>query len=129
MRLLRLASFVSSAFTLVCVCNAHSKSRNPLNYLTIIENAQIHTPSRRVHAFSEFDLTFDLHGQSQHIKLSLEPNYDILGEDSFVEYLDKDGNIRHAERIVREDHKVFLGKSWVREEDDSFSNVGWARIV
>jgi Metallo-peptidase family M12 len=128
MRLLRCLTSLA-ALTFACVCDAHSRSRNPLNYLTILENPQINTPSRRVHAFSKFDLTFDLHGESQHIKLSLEPNYDILGEDSFVEYLDKYGNVRHAERIVREDHKVFLGKSWVREEDDSFSNVGWARIV
>src|SRR5690348_8082249 len=120
---------VATVFHLSGLVYAHSQSRNPLNYLSTIENAQIHTPSRRVHAFSTFDLTFDLHGNAQHVRLSLEPNHDILAEEAYVEYLDSFGNVRHAEKINREDHKVFQGKSWIQEIDGSYTHVGWARIV
>lgn len=108
---------------------AHSKARNALNYLSLIENPRIQTPSHKVHAFSSFDLTFDLHKTSQRIKLSLEPNHDILGEDSQVTYLDKYGNIRHSERITRDEHKVFQGKAWVLGRDGHWENVGWSRIM
>jgi Metallo-peptidase family M12/Disintegrin len=108
---------------------AHSQARNALNYLSLVENPRIQTPSHRVHAFSSFDVTFDLHKTSQRIKLSLEPNHDILGDDSYVEYLDKDGNVKHLERINRQEHKVFLGKSWVLGDDGHWENVGWSRIM
>jgi Metallo-peptidase family M12/Disintegrin len=108
---------------------AHSQSRNALNYLSLIENPRIQTPSRRVHAFSSFDLTFDLHKTSQRIKVSLEPNHDILRDDTHVEYLDKDGNVRHTERINREEHKIFQGKAWVLGHDGHWENVGWSRIM
>lgn len=108
---------------------AHSQSRNALNYLSLVENPRIQTPSHRVHAFSSFDLTFDLHKSSQRIKLSLNPNHDILGEDSHVEYLDKHGNVRHSERISRQEHKVFQGKAWLLEENGHWEKVGWSRIM
>lgn len=129
MRLFRcLASLIAST-SLISLVDSHSQARNPLRYLTLIENPQIQTPSHRVHAFSHFDLSFDLHKASQHVRLSLEPNHDILAEDAFVEYIDKYGNVRHTEKIVREDHKVFQGKSWVQDRDGAFTQVGWARIV
>lgn len=108
---------------------AHSRARNPLNYLTFVENARIHTPSHRVHAYSSFDLTFDLHDGEQRVKLTLEPNHDILAEDAHVEYLDAQGNVRHAEKINREDHKVFLGSTWLFEDSGHWTHVGWSRIV
>lgn len=108
---------------------AHSQARNALNYLSLIENPRIQTPSHRVHAFSSFDLTFDLHKTRQRIKVSLEPNHDILGEDSRIEYLDKEGNVRHSEWINREEHKVFQGKAWVLGTDGHWENVGWSRIM
>jgi hypothetical protein len=83
-----------------------------------------------VHAYSTFDLTFDLHRNAQPIRLSLQPNHDILAaEGAYVEYLDKDGNVRHTERIDREAHKVFQGKAWISEREGEWTNVGWARIV
>lgn len=95
----------------------------------LLENPRIQTPSHRVNAFSTFDLTFNLHQKQQRIKLSLEPNHDILAEDAQVEYLDKAGYVRHRDAIVREDHKVFKGDAWILEDDGSWNNVGWARIV
>jgi hypothetical protein len=83
-----------------------------------------------VHAYSTFELTFDLHNNTQPIRLSLEPNHDILAaEGAYVEYLDKDGNVRHTEQINREAYKVFQGKSWILKRDGEWMNVGWARIV
>ena len=116
----------TSLFSLI---SAHSQARNPLKYLSVLENPQIQTPSHRIHAFSQFDLTFDLHRASQHIRLSLEPNHDVLAENAHIEYVDKHGNIRHTEKVNREDYKVFQGKSWLQEKDGRYTNVGWARIV
>jgi hypothetical protein len=83
-----------------------------------------------VNAYSTFDLTFELHQSAQPIRLSLQPNHDILAaEGAYVEYLDKEGKVRHTERIDREAHKVFQGKSWILESEGEWTNVGWARIV
>ena len=129
MRLFRcLASLIAST-SLLSLVESHSQARNPLNYLALVENPQIQTQNRRIHAYSHFDLTFDLHRPSQHIKLSLEPNHDILQDDSYVEYIDKYGNVRHVEKIIREHHKVFQGKAWLLESDGTYAPVGWARIV
>ncbi|KAI1608058.1 Metallo-peptidase family M12-domain-containing protein [Exophiala viscosa] len=123
------ATFAVSCFLLILGADADSKSRNPLNYLSLLEDPRIHTPSQRVHASSHFDLTFDLHRSSEHIRLSLEPNHDIVQEDSYIEYLDEDGNVKHAEKMQREDYKVYQGKSFVVDEDGLSTHVGWARIV
>ena len=97
--------------------------------MSLVENPRIQTPSHRVHAFSTFDLTFDLHQTSQRIRLSLEPNQDLLAQDSHVQYLDREGNIRHSERIDREAHKVFQGKSWLLDHNGHWQNVGWSRVT
>lgn len=123
------AAIAASCLLLTSSVNAHSRSRNPLNYLSLIENPRIQTPSQRVHCNSHFDITFDLHKNSEHIRLSLEPNHDILHHDSWIEFVDKDGNVRHAEKMQREDHKVYQGKSFLVDEDGLSTYVGWARIV
>lgn len=125
----QLATLATSLLLLSPFTDAHSKSRNPLNYLTLIENPRIHTPSQRVHASSHFDLTFDLHKNSEHVRLSLEPNHDILHDESYVEFVDKDGNVRQVEKMQREDYKVFQGRSFVVDEDGLSTHVGWARVV
>src|SRR5882757_3829165 len=124
-----IAAFAASCLFLSSTVNAHSRSRNPLNYLSLIETPRIHTPSQRVHCNSHFDITFDLHKHSERVRLSLEPNHDIIHEDSWVEFVDKDGNVRHAEKMHREDHKVYQGKSFLVDEDGLSTHVGWARIV
>jgi len=129
---MRFLHYLASAVTSICLfglVDARSKSRNPLNYLSLVERPRIQTPLQRVHAYSSFDLTFDLHKGSQHIRLSLEPNHDIIHEDAHVEYLDQFGNVRHAEKINREDHKVYQGTSFIVDQDGTSSNVGWARIM
>lgn len=100
-----------------------------MNYLSLIENPRIQTPSYRIQASSTFDLTFDLHKTSQRLKLSLEPNHDILGHDTHIDYLDVQGSVRHSERINREEHKVFQGKTWLLGNDGRWENVGWSRIM
>ena len=109
--------------------SAHSVSRNPLNYLSLIEDAQIHTPSHRVHAYSHFDLLFNLHQQKQLIRLTLAPNHDILADGASVQYLDPDGQTVRTEPISRQAHKVFKGHAWIQINNNEWKKVGWARIV
>ncbi|KAH0841332.1 hypothetical protein FOPE_06192 [Fonsecaea pedrosoi] len=132
MRLLQnLATGVASCLLLLfaSTADAHSRSRNPLNYLSLIENPRIQTPSQRVHCTSSFDLTFDLHQSTEHVRLSLEPNHDIIHEDSYIEYIDKYGNIRHVEKMQREEHKIYQGKAFLVNDDGVNQHVGWARIA
>ena len=100
-----------------------------MNYLSLIENPQVNTPSLRVHAHSTFDLTFNIHRKQQRIKLSLEPNNDILHEDAYVEYLDQNGNIERTEKIDRSQYKVFKGTAWTEDLKGTWVHVGSARIV
>lgn len=98
--------------------------------MTPVDNAVIHTPSNRVHALSSFDLTFDLHDEQQHIKLTLSPNHDVIAEGATVSYLDAEGNFRYSEEIDRSAHRVFKGHTLLQHyEDAEWTNVGWARIM
>ncbi|KAI9718225.1 MAG: hypothetical protein M1812_004215 [Candelaria pacifica] len=108
---------------------ARSQIPSPLKYLSLIENPNIHTPSHRVNAFSTFDIVFDLHRAQQRIKLSLEPNHDIIPDGAAVQYLGADGKIARTEPIDRQAHKVFKGYAWVQDVGGSWTNQGWARIT
>ncbi|EER23572.1 Disintegrin family protein [Coccidioides posadasii C735 delta SOWgp] len=106
---------------------AHAQ-RDRINYISLIEDPVINTPSRRVHALSSFDLIFSLHQKNQRIKLSLEPNHDLLGFQPEVHYADNDGQLQQIQSINRYDHKVFKG--WASVESESgWERSGWARIV
>ena len=131
--LLHLVWLVAGVSISLPAVSAHSRARNPLNYLTLVDNALIETPSHHnhIHAYSSFDLSFDLHEKPQHIRLALEPNHDIIADDAHVTYLAPDGTVSHSEKIIREDHKVYQGKAWVvdRKGTGDSVQVGWARIV
>ncbi|MCJ1455211.1 hypothetical protein MMC28_005565 [Mycoblastus sanguinarius] len=128
-RISHVAPLVSALCLLFATVHGHSVSRKPLNYLSIIENPKIRTPSHRVHAYSHFDLLFDLHRQNQQVKLTLEPNHDIIAEGASVQYLDADGETKRTESINRKAHKVFKGDAWTQDHNGEWTQVGWARIM
>jgi hypothetical protein len=107
---------------------ASSKAPAPIYYVSNLENPVISTPSHRVHHLSHFDVTFALHEGKQRLKLTLEPNHDILADDAHIQYLDAQGNIKHSEPVNRADHRVFKGSAWVEESPRVWTRVGWARI-
>jgi hypothetical protein len=83
-----------------------------------------------VHAFSKFDLTFNLHDGKQRIKLTLSPNHDVIADGATVEHLAPDGSIRSLELIDRLEYRVFKGQTWLQHyEGAEWTNVGWARIM
>ncbi|KAI1493058.1 zinc metalloprotease mde10 [Biscogniauxia mediterranea] len=109
---------------------AHSVKRNPLNYITRVDNPIIHTPSNRVHAYSSFDLSFLLHNEKDKVRISLEPNHDVLSDTATIKYLAPDGTVRSEEKIERTDHRVFKGYAFVQHPHHSeWINTGWARIT
>ncbi|KAI9741176.1 MAG: hypothetical protein M1834_002889 [Cirrosporium novae-zelandiae] len=108
---------------------ASSKVPNPLNYISLLEKPEIRTPSHRLHAFSEFDLIFNLHRNAQRIKLKLEPNHDILADDATVHFLDQNGDVQYSEPIERLAHRVFKGYASVQGYDGDWTRVGSARIT
>ena len=107
---------------------AHSKSRNPLNYLTTVGNPTIVAPSHRVHAQSKFEIVFSLHERRQKIRLSLEPNQDIIAEGASVQFLNPSGQVTRTESIQRHEHRIFKGYTWIEQLDGGWTNIGWARI-
>lgn len=109
---------------------AHSEHRNPLKHITNVEDADIRTPSHRVHAHSSFDLTFRIGDTDEVVKLKLEPNHNVLAEGATVQKLGPDGQVREIEIIERSDHRIYKGSAFVqRGLGEEWSNVGWARIV
>ena len=119
------------AAVLLPQAEASSSIRNPIGALSTVQNATIHTHNHRVTALSKFDLTFNIR-DDLHVKLSLEPNNDIFGEDAIVSYLAPDGSISHKENVDRLDHKVFKGSAWVqrpRTGQDEWQRVGWGRVL
>ncbi|KAL8753490.1 MAG: hypothetical protein Q9184_005406 [Pyrenodesmia sp. 2 TL-2023] len=125
----RISAIISAIFIHILLAQARSQSREPITYLSLVENPEIRAPSHRIHALSEFDLVFDLHQSQQQVKLTLEPNHDIIAQGATVTYLDQDGKIERAEPINRLDHRVFRGESWVQSHDGSWMSAGWARIT
>ncbi|KAJ9381134.1 hypothetical protein DTO063F5_6344 [Paecilomyces variotii] len=130
MRLFRnLVPFLASTVSILKTgVDARSQQPGPINYISVVEAPVINSPSHRVHSLSHFDVTFGLHQGHQRIKLDLEPNHDILSEDAHIQYLDSNGNVKHAQPIDRSDHRVFKGSAWAEAEDGSWNRVGWARI-
>ncbi|RYP23270.1 hypothetical protein DL765_001179 [Monosporascus sp. GIB2] len=110
--------------------DAHSVKRNPLNYVTRLDNPVLHTPSHRVHAYSSFDLTFLLHAEKQKIRISLEPNHDIMSDSLTITHLGPDGTIQRHEEVQRTSHRVFKGHAFVQYPGHSeWINSGFARIT
>jgi hypothetical protein len=110
---------------------ASSRIRNPIGALTTVQNATIQTHNYRVTALSQFDLTFNIR-EDLHVKLSLEPNRNILAENAIISYLAADGTITQKENVDRLAYKVFKGTAWVQRPSagqDKWQNVGWARVL
>ncbi|KAF8852660.1 ADAM family of metalloprotease-like protein ADM-B [Acephala macrosclerotiorum] len=123
-----IATFIVSA-CLFSSSQAHSNERNPLTYYSLVDNANFNTPSHRIHHLSKFDLTFDLHDSQQRIKLTLQPNHDVIAKDATISYLGPDGEIRHSEPMDRSEYRVFKGQTFIQHwEGAEWTNVGWARI-
>ncbi|KAK5660993.1 hypothetical protein OQA88_12370 [Cercophora sp. LCS_1] len=123
-----LTAFVAGA-SLLFQATAHSTQRNPLSYISRIDEPSIQTPSHRVTALSSFELTFLLHDKGQKVRLSLEPNQDIISHDAVIQIIGADGSIRSVEPIDRLDHRIYKGSAFVQFNGHSeWTNAGWARI-
>ncbi|KAL9013726.1 MAG: hypothetical protein Q9173_001607 [Seirophora scorigena] len=125
----RIRLTISAVFTFILLAQASSRSREPITRLSLVENPDIHTPSHRVHAFSDFDLQFDLHPSQQQVKFTLEPNHDIIPQGATVTYLNTDGSVRRAESINRHRHRVFKGEARIQDQHGNWMSAGWARIT
>ncbi|CAK3956898.1 hypothetical protein DOTSEDRAFT_67715 [Lecanosticta acicola] len=119
-----------AACVLAPIAQASSTTRNPLSALSDVQNATIHTHNHRLTALSHFDLSFILRNDVW-VKLRLEPNHDILGEDTTVTYLKSDGSLDRREGVDRLGHKVYKGTAWVQRPSigpSKWQRVGWARV-
>jgi hypothetical protein len=113
-----------------CHNTAHSTQRNPLTYVSLLENPVLLSSSHHVHAYSSFDLTFYLHSKQQKVRLSLEPNHDVIHDTLHVHYLGADGTVKYIEPVDRAEHKVFKGSAFIQHAGHTeWTNVGWARIT
>ncbi|KAI1815709.1 zinc metalloprotease mde10 [Poronia punctata] len=124
-----LTTFATILGILIPNAEAHSVRRNPLNYISKIDNPTIHTPSNRVHSHSSFQLTFLLHDEKDKVRVELEPSDNVISEEMTIQHLRPDGTISHEEKIDRKDHRIYKGHAFVQHPDHSeWLNAGWARI-
>ncbi|SPO03461.1 related to putative venom metalloproteinase jararhagin precursor [Cephalotrichum gorgonifer] len=131
MILLRLATAaLTSAALLFQACYAHSESRNPVTSITTINDITIQSSTKAIHSHSHFDLYFTIHDGKQRIRMTLDPNQDVLSDDAHVTLLDSSGNIRSVKRVDRSQHRVYRGSAYIQSpSDNEWVNVGWARIT
>ncbi|GJN74318.1 disintegrin-like metalloprotease [Purpureocillium lilacinum] len=125
---------VASALASVALCAysslAYSVKRNPVGYVSLVDDPVIKTPSHRVHSFSKFDLTFTLHNGRQSIRLALEPNDDILHDDFAITIMGQDGIVREVQKVPRTEHRVYRGDAFIeRPGHEGWSKAGWARVT
>lgn len=124
-----LSALVVALAGLLAPASPHSTQRNPLRTLGHIDDPLLLTPSNRVNAHSSFQLTFTLSHANPKIRLSLEPNHDVVANGATVTYLAEDGSVSRTEPIDRLQHRVFKGTAFVKYPGhDEWSNAGWARI-
>ncbi|KAF3177218.1 hypothetical protein TWF225_003021 [Orbilia oligospora] len=115
---------------LLTFSHAHSIARRaPVPSVGLIKDVKIHADgtSQRIHAFSDFSITFSIDRPYQQIKLSLEPNHDVVDHNVKIEYMGADGKIVQAENIDRSQEKVFKGTSYLMGEH-GWEYAGHARI-
>lgn len=63
------------------------------------------------------------------MRLSLQPNTDIISHDAAIQIIGADGMVRSVEPIDRLEYRVYRGSAFVKREGHSeWTNVGWARI-
>src|SRR3569833_3078384 len=121
-----LRTLAAVAAGLIATASAHSTQRNPIRDVGRIDDPIIHTQSHRVHAHSSFEISF--HFRHQKIRLSLEPNHDILADDATIQPVHPDGTVT-SEPINRMDHRIFKGDAFIQHAGHSeWTNAGWARI-
>ncbi|KAK6359427.1 hypothetical protein TWF696_000587 [Orbilia brochopaga] len=120
---------ILASLLLIAFSHAHSTARGPIPSIGLIKDARIHAEgtSRRIHAFSSFSLTFAIDRPFQQVRLSLEPNNDIIDHAVHIEYVGADGRIVNAQKVDRHQEKVFKGTSWVLT-DDGWEFAGYARV-
>nr|OQO26017.1 hypothetical protein B0A51_08130 [Rachicladosporium sp. CCFEE 5018]OQO27450.1 hypothetical protein B0A51_06326 [Rachicladosporium sp. CCFEE 5018] len=124
-------SLLLTLATTFLTVHANSRTRNPIGALSRVQNATIHTHNQRIHALSDFDLSFNLR-EDLYVKLSLSPNHDILAQDASISYLAPDGTISQREKVDRLSHKVFKGTAWVQRPKAGqhvWERAGWARVM
>lgn len=76
---------------------------------------------------TDFNLTFNLPGQDNELRLSLEPNHDILAQDLHIQYVDANGGDQGTETVGQTGHRVFKGRTLLRSPGRHWENAGWAR--
>merc|ERR1711939_710824 len=80
MRVLRLFNFAAVApVVLYLGVDARSEARDRISHVYAVENPIINTRNQQVEHDSSFDLIFSLQNEAPRVKLSLEPNHNILG--------------------------------------------------
>lgn len=125
-----LATALASVALLVPFSIAHSVDRNPLSYISLLDEPDIRLPSKRVHSHSRFDLTFSIHQGAQEVRLVLEPNTDVIPNSFSVTTIGTDGKPKSIKSVDRTQHKVFRGKAFVRRQGlNGWHEAGWARIM
>lgn len=122
-------SVAALVLAVASLSDAHSLRRNALHHISRIEAPTIHNKAQRLHHHSEFDLTFRIADSRREVRLSLEPDHDVVAHEATIQYLDNAGNVHREAPLRKEDHRVYKGFASMRSPGSlDWINVGWARI-
>ncbi|KAL2817896.1 Metallo-peptidase family M12-domain-containing protein [Aspergillus cavernicola] len=94
---------------------------------TALHNVEIHTPSQRVYAAAEFNITFTLDTHDRPLKFALKPNNDLLFQTPHIQFTNTNGG-RRTEVLKRNNHRVFKGEVLIQRQSTRWETVGWTRI-
>ncbi|KAE8397715.1 Metallo-peptidase family M12-domain-containing protein [Aspergillus pseudonomiae] len=93
-----------------------------------IEEAEIYTPLQRVDHLSRFSLGLRLSNEHRWLKFTLEPNDNIIADNTQLSYVDNGNCIGVCRNMERSAVMAFKGSVWVQGTGKCWDKVGWARI-
>lgn len=89
----------------------------------------INTPSHTIAGRSGFNITAEFDRYDQQIAFVLEPNRDLITQETRIRYLDSGQNIQDADSIPEQSYHATKGSVWTKLPGQPWDSVGWARLM
>lgn len=94
-----------------------------------LSNPVINTPSHTIAGRSGFNITAEFEGYNQQVAFVLEPNRDLITQETRVRYLNSGQTIEDTGSIPEQSYQATKGAVWTKLPGQPWDNVGWARLI
>ncbi|KAL2814801.1 Metallo-peptidase family M12-domain-containing protein [Aspergillus granulosus] len=92
-------------------------------------NPVINTPFHTVEGVSAFNITAGIDGYDQQLAFVLEPNRDLITQETRIRYLDDSRESENANSTMSLPYHVTKGQVWTQLPGEPWGSVGWARLM